>query len=184
MLCGGILLLSGTIIFLNPMFTSADNATELVKKGEHLVSLGNCNLCHTPKNMDKSGMVLDISRSLSGHPEGSPEIEHTSSVSDADGHEIKSNFHLTSWDGPWGISYAANLTPDEETGIGLWDDDMFISTIRNGKHMGSGREIKFPMPWKSLSELKDDELQAIFAYLKSVNPINNKVPNPILPGNK
>ena len=86
---------------------------------------------------------------------------------------------MTCWSGPWGISYAANLTPDDETGIGLWTDEMFISTIRNGKHMGSGRDVKMPMPWKNFAKLSDDDLKSIFAYLKSVEPINNMVPEQI-----
>jgi hypothetical protein len=43
---------------------------------------------------------------------------------------------LTAWSGPWGVSYAINLTPDQDTGIGIWTEEMFIKAIRSGKHMG------------------------------------------------
>jgi hypothetical protein len=55
---------------------------------------------------------------------------------------------LTAFVGPWGISYTANLTPDSATGIGAWSEAAFINTIRSGKHLGNGRDILPPMPWR------------------------------------
>ena len=86
---------------------------------------------------------------------------------------------LTAWVGPWGVSYAANLTPDE-TGIGNWEEKNFFTAIREGKYKGipTGRPLLPPMPWDMYSHMTDDELKAIFAYLKSINPISNAVPPP------
>lgn len=86
---------------------------------------------------------------------------------------------MTAWAGPWGVSYAANLTPDQNTGMGIWTEDMFIKAMRAGKHMGYGREILPPMPWQASSNLTDEDLKAIFAYLRSVPPISNRVPGPL-----
>ena len=87
---------------------------------------------------------------------------------------------LTAWSGPWGISYAANLTPDEETGTGAWDEAMFVSAIRSGQHLGGGRPILPPMPWENYRGMTDEDLKAVFAYLKSLPPIKNQVPEPVL----
>lgn len=83
--------------------------------------------------------------------------------------------------GPWGMSFSANLTPDDQTGIGLWTEDVFIKALRSGKHMGAGRPILPPMPWFNLVNANDEDLKAIFAYLKSLPPVKNPVPAPIPP---
>ena len=81
--------------------------------------------------------------------------------------------------GPWGASFAANLTPDNETGIGTWQPEMFINAMRSGKHLGAGRPILPPMPWQSIGQLSDEDLKAIFTYLKTLTPVKNKVPQPL-----
>jgi hypothetical protein len=90
---------------------------------------------------------------------------------------------LTASVGPWGISFAANLTPDSATGIGAWTDEMFIQALRKGKHMGQdgGRPILPPMPWQHIGKHTDEDLKAIFMYFKSQTAISNKVPAAIPP---
>lgn len=80
--------------------------------------------------------------------------------------------------GSWGSSYSANLTPDNETGIGTWQPEMLINALRTGKHLGAGRPILPPMPWEGIGKLSDDDLRAMFAYFKSLPPIKNKVSDP------
>ena len=87
----------------------------------------------------------------------------------------------TAFAGPWGVSFTANLTPDRETGLGNWTEQMFITAIRTGRHEGKGRPILPPMPWPMLSNLNDDDLRGIFAYLQSLKPVRNRVPAPIDP---
>ena len=154
---------------------------ESIKRGKYLVDLGGCNLCHTPKIMTESGMELDQTRLLSGHPQDDTDTVYTAEALNAAGQVTKSNFHLTKWAGPWGVSFAANLTPDTLTGIGSWSEGTFIATIRSGRHMGSGRKIQMPMPVDVFAQFTDDDLKAIFAYLKSLKPIENRVPAPIPP---
>ena len=86
----------------------------------------------------------------------------------------------TAFAGPWGISYAFNLTPDKNTGIGIWTEDIFIKTIRNGRHWGVARPILPPMPWQNIREMTDEDLRAVFAYLRSIPPVNNKVPDAVI----
>jgi hypothetical protein len=88
---------------------------------------------------------------------------------------------LTAWVGPWGISFAMNLTPDKKTGLGNWTASDFVKTMRTGKHLGAGRPLLPPMPWYDVAVLTDRDIKAIFAYLRSIKPIDNAVPAPIPP---
>jgi hypothetical protein len=88
---------------------------------------------------------------------------------------------MTSFTGPWGVSFTANLTPDPETGLGKWTADTFIQALRTGKHEGVGRPILPPMPYPWFAQATDEDLRAIFAYLQSIPPVKNKVPQPIEP---
>lgn len=143
--------------------------------GGHLVQIVGCNDCHTPKKMTATGPVPDMSLMLSGHPAKMPAPDVNRKEMESKGLAVTND--LTAWVGPWGISYAANLTPDG-TGIGNWDYTQFERAIRQGKFMGSenGRQLLPPMPWQEFSNMTDGELRAIFAYLKSIKPIHNLVP--------
>ncbi|MGE5681540.1 MAG: c-type cytochrome [Bacillota bacterium] len=152
---------------------------ELVKRGKYLVNFGGCNDCHSPKIMTDKGPVPDTTKLLSGFQAGTALMPIDTSAGNS--RWVHTTMDLTVWVGPWGVSFPANLTPDGATGIGNWTPEIFISAMRTGKHMGMGRPILPPMPWPSLAGLEDEDLRAIFAYLKSLKPINNQVPNPIAP---
>ena len=154
-----------------------------VEKGRLLVAGGGCHDCHTPKKIGPNGPEADLDRSLAGHPESVGVLPH---FEDAKGSQYSTHTSddLTAWSGAWGVSYAANLTPDETTGIGLWSEEQFVNAIKNGKHMGAGRPILPPMPWFWYNKLPDEDLKALFAYLKSLPPIMNKVPAPTDPAGK
>jgi len=147
-----------------------------VERGRYLVAGMACNDCHTPFVMGPEGPHPDMQRALTGHPADlavppAPDLGQGPWLSAA----LATN---TAWSGPWGVSFTANLTPDEETGIGLWSEEEFIATLRTGRHLGRGREILPPMPWPSYGQLSDEDLGAIFAYLKSLPPVHNRVPAP------
>ena len=146
-----------------------------VERGKMLVMGGGCHDCHTPKKLGPNGPEADLDKALSGHPERDGVL---AKFKDAKGspYSTHTNDDLTAWSGAWGVSYAANLTPDETTGIGLWSEDSFVKALKTGKHMGAGRQILPPMPWNWYGQLPDDDLKAIYAYLKSLPPIMNKVP--------
>jgi hypothetical protein len=154
-----------------------DAPTTQVARGKYLVQFGGCNDCHTPLKMTDRGPVPDLARELSGHPEDiqlpPPELKA--------GPWFAATAGMTAWAGPWGISYAANLTPDRNTGIGIWTEAMFIKAMRTGKHMGAGRDILPPMPWQSVAGLTDEDLKALLAYLRTVPPVVNHVPQPVGP---
>ena len=151
-----------------------------VKWGEHLVTIGACNDCHSPKKMTPMGPVVDSSLLLSGHPAMMPPPDIDRKEVEAKGFGVTQT--LTAWVGPWGISYAANITSDS-TGIGNWHEDQFILCLREGKFKGlaTSRSLLPPMPWDNYRQMNDDELKAIFAYLKSTKPVHNIVPDPAPP---
>jgi hypothetical protein len=154
---------------------------EMVAHGKYLVNLGGCNDCHSPKVMTEMGPVPDTTRLLSGHPSDEMIAPIDTSMIKPGNWVLASGISFTTFVGPWGISYAANLTPDEPTGLGTWTPELFIKAIRSGKHMGVGRPILPPMPWPNFRQLPDQDLKAIFAYLHSLPPIHNKVPDPVPP---
>lgn len=167
----------------NPQTTGGDTLGN-IERGRYLVAIGGCNDCHTPKIYSEQGMGLDSSRFLAGHYGGDTTLGPVGSEClTPQGWIAATNADLTAWAGPWGISYAANITPHELYGIGSWTSDAFIKTMRTGKHLGAGRPILPPMPWFNLALATDDDLHSMFAYLMSVEPIANEVPQPTPPAN-
>jgi mono/diheme cytochrome c family protein len=157
----------------------ASDEASLVARGKHLVDVGGCHDCHTPVKMGPNGPEPDLARALSGHPSqlvmppapALPEGPWVAVVGAT----------MTAWNGPWGTTFTANLTPDRETGLGTWTAADFIATARTGRRMGKGRPILPPMPIQVLNKYTDEELTAMFAYLKSLRPMRNQVPTPIEP---
>jgi mono/diheme cytochrome c family protein len=151
-----------------------------VERGRYLVGVMGCNDCHTPLKMGANGPEPDMARLLSGHPEQvgiMPPARLDAAWAWAG---AGTN---TAFAGPWGVSYAANLTPDQNTGLGIWTEEMFVNAIRTGRHMGTSRPIMPPMPWTSFRTATDADLKAVFAYLRTIPAISNHVPDgePALP---
>jgi mono/diheme cytochrome c family protein len=157
---------------------------QMVERGRYLVNLGGCNDCHSPKVFTAKGPEPDPKRLLSGHPadEKLPAVPDGLFGPTAWGGLC--NNGMTAWVGPWGISFASNLTPDNVTGSGAWTEAAFIKAMRTGKHLGAGRDILPPMPWPFIGQLTDEDLGAIFAYIESLPPIDNMVPQPVPPSGK
>jgi hypothetical protein len=149
-----------------------------IERGRHLVLTSGCNDCHTPWKMGASGPEPDMTRMLSGHPES---MELPPAPAAAPPWLIAAVATNTAWAGPWGVSFTANLTPDKETGLGSWTQTEFVQTIRTGRHLGRGRPVLPPMPIPAYSNFTDEELAAIFAYLRSIPALKNRVPQPIVP---
>jgi hypothetical protein len=162
-----------------PAEEAAKNAQ--VKRGEYLVTIGSCHDCHTPLAMGPDGPAPDMTRALSGHPQ---DFVIKAPAATSEPWMASAASTLTAWSGPWGVSFTANLTPDPETGI-LRDftEQQFIQGLRTGRHKGQGRPILQPMPWPFIGQMTDDDLKAVFAYLRQIPAVRNKVPDPIPPAN-
>jgi hypothetical protein len=144
-----------------------------VQRGEYLVKIMGCNDCHTPWKMGPQGPEPDMDRFLSGHPEQIGPLPNVKAAEPFLWSGFPTN---TAFSGPWGVSYTFNLTPDQNTGLGIWTEEMFVSAIRTGRHMGVSRPINPPMPWPAYRNATDDDLKAVYAYLRTIKPIVNHVP--------
>ncbi len=154
---------------------------ELIALGEYKVTTMGCHDCHSPKIMTPEGPMPDPERLLSGHP-----ADETLPASDpkltAPGAWILMNQSITAFVGPWGTSYARNLTSDP-SGLGNWTEENFKIAITEGWYKGirDGRRLLPPMPWPNMRNLSDEDVHAMFVYLQSTKPISNMVPEPLPP---
>jgi hypothetical protein len=169
----------GPAVASEPSTSAGQAASSLIERGHYLVTAMGCHDCHTPWKMGANGPEPDMSRMLSGHPQDA-KIQ-SGPVPPAPWMATVSNT-FTAWAGPWGVSFTANLTPDEETGIGRWTEQEFVATVRSGRHLGRGRPLLPPMPYPNVAALTDDDIHALFQYLGSIPAIRNQVPQPIPPG--
>jgi hypothetical protein len=151
------------------------------ERGKYLVTVAGCDDCHSPKIFKEQGPEPDMSRRLSGHPVADKLPKVPAGVLGPDKFGAVGTNDFTAWVGPWGTSYTANLTPDKTTGLGSWTADMFVKALKTGKHQGEGRPILPPMPWPNFAQLKEEDLRAIFAFLQTLPPIQNAVPDPVPP---
>jgi mono/diheme cytochrome c family protein len=123
-----------------------------VERGRYLVTVMGCGDCHTPGTFYGAA---DHARMLSGSELG--------------------------WRGPWGVTFARNLTPDQETGLGYWSEDEIVKAFRSGVK-NDGSPVLPPMPWQDFAALTDADAHAIAAYLMSLPPVKHKVPDLLPPG--
>lgn len=125
------------------------NVSDKVKYGQYLVTMASCGDCHTPRSKDG---IPDFSKAFSGG----------------------FTFNL-----PMGKVSVGNITPDSATGIGQWTEEVFVNRFKfnasdevvNKDHGKQGTV----MPWAMYGKMKESDLRAIYAYLRTVAPVSNKV---------
>jgi mono/diheme cytochrome c family protein len=125
------------------------------KRGKYLVTLGGCNDCHTP-----------------GYFFGKPDMTRFLGGSEV-GFEIPG----------LGVFHGPNLTPDHDTGLGKWSAEEIATAITKGQRP-DGRKLAPIMPWHAFANLTREDSGAMVAYLKSLPPVQNKVPGPFGPNDK
>jgi hypothetical protein len=122
-----------------------------VAHGKYMTNASACIECHT--QVDKGQIVTDLAFS------GGREFAFP------DGSVLRSS----------------NITPDEETGLGKWNADMFVARFKLYKDSAyvlpsvQPGEFNTIMPWTMYANMKEEDLRAIYAYLKTLKPIKNKV---------
>jgi mono/diheme cytochrome c family protein len=126
-----------------------ENKNNPIARGKYLITTNGCRNCHTPVNTD--GKEID-ELSLAGGQ----------------------RWRL----GPFGSYVTRNLTSDKKTGLGNWTDQEIKAALTRGIKKDGSRMLPFPMPWTSYSQFKDDDLNAIIAYLRTLPPVVNKIPEP------
>lgn len=158
---------------VNPAAAGGGDAA-LLRRGALLVGIGGCVDCHTPLQMGAQGPQRDMSRGLSGHPEDLP-LPPPPTLSAS--WNWAGSATTTAFVGPWGTTYASNLTPDRATGIGAWSAQDFSAALRDGRKHGGARPLLPPMPWQALAGLPERDLRAIYAYLMAQPAVANRVPD-------
>ena len=129
-------------------------AAEKIARGKQISYLSGCVDCHTPGSYYGAP---DTTRMLSGSELG--------------------------WEGPWGVSYARNLTPDPETGIASWSEEDIVTAFRTG-HRPDQTPILPPMPWPAYAMMSDEDAHALAAFIKSLPPVHHQAPDRLPPGGK
>ena len=170
-----IVLVVGAIITLN--IRAVESQSDMVQRGKYLVdAVAACGYCHTPRVRAD----YDMNMYLAGHPAGQPSPRYNFRMI-REGIFMVTAPQLSAFSGAFGTSFASNLTPDKETGLGEWTEEMFIKAMRTGRHQGveSNRKILPPMPVKHYAQMNDEDLKAIWAYLRTIKPVKNEV-NPAL----
>ena len=167
------------IVHLNAEQAAVPGKAAQVARGAHLVNTMGCHDCHTPWKMGPKGPEMDMTRALTGHPQ-SIVMPPPPALPKGPWIGVMSATN-TAWAGPWGVSFTMNLTPDRETGLGDWTEQQFIDTMRTGRHQGKGRPVLPPMPVWMIAALPDEDIKSLFAYLQSLKPVSNRVPQPIDP---
>lgn len=140
-------------------FAPADK--DAVERGRYLVDLLGCGSCHTDGAFEGApNMDMALAGSQTGIARTNPlEGKHP------------------------GVVYPPNITPDEDTGIGLWSDRQIAAAVSAGlRPHGAGRLST--MPWQAYAKLHDDDVDAIVAYLRSIPPIRHRVPQEVPPGKR
>src|SRR5882724_4887694 len=139
------------LLSTQPIFAQSKAPAALIERGAYLVTVGGCGDCHTPKT---ASMKPDNARLLSGSPSNAPAPSKPSKPG-----EVVSSAGSTAFHGPWGITYAANLTPDQQTGMAKeYTEALFIRAMRTGKSPDGG-SILPPMPWPNYAKMTDDDLK-------------------------
>lgn len=153
------------------------DSVQLVARGQYLVEVVGCGDCHTPKTITPQGPVPDMDKFLAGYDASQGELSGFDPSQVSDGRWALLKGDLTAAVGPWGITYAANLTPDD-TGLGGWTFEHFRKAIKEGKYRGvdNSRPLMPPMPIPALKNMTDEDVKAIYSYLKTIKPVKNLVP--------
>ena len=153
------------------------DSIEWIKKGKHMVTIAGCNDCHTPKRMGAAGPEFITERLLSGYDSKNPLPEFDTILMQKGIAQMSPD--MTAAAGPWGISFASNLTSDP-SGAASWPFENFKRALKEGKSKGlsNNRMLLPPMPWQNYAAFSDDEVKAIYLYLKSIPKVENIVPQP------
>jgi hypothetical protein len=133
-----------------PRFAQKPPEDDTIRYGAYLVQAAGCAHCHTPK--EKGQNIA--------------------------GREFSGGFALPLPSG--GFILTANITPDKETGIGSWDKALFVQRFKAGldpafAHTRSPGDRQTAMPWTSFANMRSGDLEAIYDYLRTVKPIQNKI---------
>ena len=159
------------MIFATSVAASPNEQDDQLQHGKYIASIAGCMDCHTPlkaEYQDPTQYSLEQLQTISFN-----------AVAALDESKLLAGgrpFDL----GPAGVLFTRNLTPDNETGLGAWTDDQIKVAIKTG--ISDEGRILFPvMPYHVYSGMADADLDAVIAYLRSVNAVSNQIPESTIP---
>lgn len=140
-----------------PMQIKANS--DIIEKGKYLTTIAGCGDCHTPQDKGEAIAKLYMAGGFEFRfPKG-------------------------------GTVRSANITPDPHTGIGNWTSEEFVNRFKSyndpeySPNMAPDNTYNTVMPWLMYKDMKTEDLEAIFAYLQTLKPVDNVVskfsPDPI-----
>jgi cytochrome c553 len=148
-----------------------DDGSGQLSRGRYLAQVGACAACHTPSLQPTSRAEEDQYRA---DPDWYSNLDHTQSMSGGVPFIIRINKQSS------GVVYSRNITPDRRTGIGTWTTDELVRAIRTGVRP-DGTSLFLFAPHTFFKNLTYADAQAIAAYLQTLAPIENTVPERQLP---
>ena len=113
-----------------------------------------CMDCHTPRNLEDGSFYRDSTFAGSTIPFGQDEA----------GVDVE--------------AYARNIRPDAETGTGNWTEEQFLDAVRAGMRP-DGTVLSTHMPYSYYGLLEEDDVKAIYLYLRSLEPMKRTTPPPL-----
>jgi len=125
---------------------------DMVRRGEYLATICGCAICHSPYRDDNT--MIDRFKYAGGQ-----------------------KFEVV----PFGTFVSYNLTSDKDTGLGNWTDEQIKTFVTRGVRRDGSRTMPFPMPWPNFANMKPDDLNALVAFLRSLPPVSNRVPDARVP---
>ena len=159
-----LLLFAIGLIFPFTRPAMAQTQEEILSRGRYIfTSVQGC-ACHIPRNPDGS---YNTNLYLAGAPSNPPPVGHPATV----GWTTRA----------WKKVYARNITPDPETGIGKWSEEQFLRAFKERTRSDGTKYDNSDMPWDSYKNMKEEDIRAIYKYLRTIKPISNKVPANIPP---
>ena len=144
---------------------------DTLEQGKYIATIAGCTECHTPykpEYQDPTKLTLDQLKVLSFN--GVAANDETKLLAGGRPFDL----------GPAGVLFTRNITPDEATGIGAWTDEQVKIAIKTG--LNKDGQVLFPvMPYHVYNGMADADLDAVVAYLRSVNAVSNEVPARTIP---
>ncbi|MEK7433107.1 MAG: c-type cytochrome, partial [Cyanobacteriota bacterium] len=132
----------------NPNFQTIPKKSDSINYGKYLVNAASCFTCHTQMNKGEPIKDMDF----------------------AGGEKFKIK--------NYGTIFSSNISSDKETGIGNWTKESFIKRFKDYSPKNiKNNEFQTVMPWYNYTEMPEDEIGAIYDYLKTTKPIKNLIEN-------
>jgi len=159
------LVLVALAIPTKPANADAHAQGDILAQGRYIATIAGCTSCHTPDRpeyLNPQTLTIDQIKTLAF--DGNDALDISKFLAGGRAFDL----------GPGGVVYTRNLTPDDATGLGTWTDEQIHLAITTG--LSKDGKTLFPvMPYHVYNGMADSDVEAVIAFLKSVNAVENTV---------